>query len=443
MGIEGSTKTLSLYLKLVALVGLALFGFGVFNIFFGYAEAIPIYLGFTLLLFVLNVLRVPLREDIHFAFSEPLYTLLAVIFSPIEQAFPVFLGTLFSELYEDLKTSKRYPWYQRFFNASNVVVSNFFASLFFHAFTKDTVNFSNFFTFLLIFLTITIFEVLNSLLTSIAIALSEKFSVLDITVSVTSIGFILPTLFNFVVSSFLVWSYINNQLIISIVSLVSFILVVTIYRKEAKLMRTKREIVNALLETIGARDEYTKKHSLRVSELAVLVAKEMNLPYQVVKNVEFAGILHDLGKINFPDKAFTQKHIDHEMWNVIRKHPEISKDILEQISDFGNITNYVKLHHERFDGSGYPTKTKGDEIPIEARILAVVDSFDAMTSHRTYRRAFPVEFAIKEIKDYSGIAYDPEVVDAFLKVIERVLEDLRVRLEEEELKYRVSVKRFQ
>ncbi|MCX7831646.1 MAG: HD domain-containing protein [Actinobacteria bacterium] len=342
----------------------------------------------------------------------------------------------------NIKHKKNYPWYQITFNPSNIAFSNFIASLVFHA-LDVYLNVYVWGLFVSIFLAIIAFEFVNSLITSTAIAFLEEFSVIDLTVSTTSLSLVIPTTSNLVVSSILIWSYLNDFHLIAIVSLFSFFLVAGIYQKEGKLIQTRKEIVNALIETVGARDDYTKRHSMRVSELATLVAKEMKLPYRVVMNVEFSGMLHDLGKINFPDKAFTQKHIDHETWERIIKHPEVSKDIMDQLSDFGEVAGLVELHHERYDGSGYPEKMKGEEIPIEARILAVVDSFDAMTSHRTYRRAFPVEFALKEIKDYSGIAYDPNVVDAFLKVIERVLREIEERLEKEELTYRFSLKRYQ
>jgi HD-GYP domain-containing protein (c-di-GMP phosphodiesterase class II) len=169
----------------------------------------------------------------------------------------------------------------------------------------------------------------------------------------------------------------------------------------------------------------------------------MKLPYRAVRNIEIAALLHDLGKINFPDKAFTQKHIDYETWKIIKKHPEVSESIMNHLSDFRDITQYVSLHHERYDGSGYPNKLSLDDIPVAARILAVVDSFDAMTSNRAYRRAFPIEFALKEINDYKGKSYDPEVVDAFMSVISRVIADIEERLRKEDLTQKFAVRRYQ
>lgn len=401
-----------------------------------------IYIFIILASFIFNNIGTTLPSHVYFSFSEPIYMFAAVVLNPFEQLLPVFLGCLLTEVVYNAKYKKNYPWYQITFNPSNIALSNLVASSVFHV-LDDYLNIFKWGLFVSIFFAIIAFELINSLITSTAVALHEEFSVIDLAVTNTSLSLVLPTTANLVVSSILIWSYLNYFHFITFVSLLSFFLVAGIYQREGKLIQTRREIVKALLETVGARDVYTKKHSIRVSELATLVAKEMKLPYRIVRNVEFSGILHDLGKINFPDKAFSQKHIDHEIWERIIKHPKVSKEIMKQLSDFGEVARLIELHHERYDGSGYPEKLRGDQIPIEARILAVVDSFDAMTSHRTYRRAFPIEFALKEIKDYSGVAYDPNVVEAFVKVIERILKEVEERIEKEELTYRFSLRRYQ
>lgn len=437
-----NNRSLKSYLAVASLAGVSLFGFGMFAINMQHAEALLLYLFVAASLATLNNVSFKIHDKICFLLSEPIYTFAAVLLNPLEQAVPVFIGSLIAELYYYKKNKKNFSWFQLLFNPSNFVISNFFASLFFHS-TSSLTEFNTVLFFVKVFAVIIIFQLVNSFLVSLAISLEEKFSATDIMTSVYFTTFLVPSIFNFLVSGLLFWSFLNNQILVMALAIIAYMLVGLTYQKEGRLQSSKTEIVNALLQTLGARDYYTKKHSLRVAELSALVAKEMKLPYKVVKNVEFAALLHDLGKINFPDKAFTQKHLDRETWKTIINHPEVSSDILKQLSEFEEISRLVHLHHERFDGSGYPEKLAGEEIPIEARIIAVVDSFDAMTSHRTYRRAFPVEYAIKEISDYSGVAYDPKVVEAFIKVLNRVLKDVEERLKEEELKYKVSISRRQ
>lgn len=430
-------KVATHYLKFLTFSGLVLFLIGALSFAARGADHFLISLFIIIALSIANNLGTYLDIDkkIYFSFSEPIIIFSAVILDPMEQIFPVFLGSAIAEVIFIKKHKKIYPFHRLFFNPSNITISNLIASYAYHS-LSSLLEIPNTLELLIcIFLAIVVFEFLNSLITSIAVAFDEEFKIFDLAFSVTSLSIFLPTIANLFVSSLLIWSYLNNYILVSSLSLFSLLLVAFIYQQEGKFLQTKKEVISALVETIGARDEYTKKHSLRVSELAVLVAKEMKLPYRVVRNVEFAALLHDLGKINFPDKAFTQKHIEPETWERITKHPEISKHIIVNLSNFEEIALLAELHHERFDGSGYPRKLHNQEIPIEARILAVVDSFDAMTSHRTYRRAFPVEFALKEIEDYKGVAYDPEVVDSFMVVINKVLKELEEKEKEKEYTY--------
>jgi len=435
-------RSLENFLKVFGTLGLLLACIGALVLFKTGTGAFYLYLYLVVAIAIFNNLGVKLEENIYFLFSEPLYLFAIVLFSPLEQFPIIFLGSLLGEAIFALREKKRYRWEVLFFNPSNFASSTMVASAVFHLFSKTT-DLTNPFFYIFLLLSMLVFEVINSFITSIPVALKEDLHSLDLMTSVTSLNFIVPTIFNLAISSLLIWSFLNSMPLVTLISLISLFFVAIIFEKESRIIQTKKEIVLALLETLGARDTYTRQHSLRVSELAVLVAKELKLSYKVVKNVEFAGLLHDLGKINFPDLAFTQKHLNRKTWDIIRRHPEISRNIMDKLSDFNEIAYLVELHHERHDGSGYPRKLKAEEVPIEARILAVVDSFDAMTSHRTYRRAFPVEYALKEIQDYRGLAYDPEVVDKFMVVIDRVIKELEERLKNEELVYKFSVKRYQ
>ncbi|WP_010247272.1 bifunctional diguanylate cyclase/phosphohydrolase [Acetivibrio cellulolyticus] len=169
-----------------------------------------------------------------------------------------------------------------------------------------------------------------------------------------------------------------------------------------------------LLSTISAKDKYTHAHSERVSSYAVLIGKAMNLSLNEISVLEYAGLLHDIGKIEIP-KTLLNKHgnltVDEQV--IIRQHPIYSENILEPLEDIDNLIDYVRHHHERFDGLGYPDGLTGTEISLGARILCVADSFDAMISERPYSRSKTTEEALSELRKYSGTQFDPEIVDIF------------------------------
>ena len=179
------------------------------------------------------------------------------------------------------------------------------------------------------------------------------------------------------------------------------------------------ESIEALRFTVEAKDRYTKGHSDRVSEYSVLIGKEIGLPNEELKKLRIGGLFHDIGKIGVPDTILlkTEKLTDEE-YSEIKNHPLIGKHILSSASIFSDIIPIVYHHHEKYDGTGYPGKLKGEDIPVLARITAIADTFDAMTSKRSYRNALSVDVAKEEIKRCSGTQFDPKLVDAFLNLFE-------------------------
>ena len=173
----------------------------------------------------------------------------------------------------------------------------------------------------------------------------------------------------------------------------------------------------ALAETLDVRDAGTAKHSQMVGRLAELTARELGLPLETVERVRLAGILHDVGKVGVPDSVLKKPGpLTEDEWTLMRKHPEIAARILEG-ADMDDIREWVLAHQERPDGEGYPRGLKGDEIPVEARILAVADAYEAMVSERVYRPALTQEAAQLELLQCSGSQFDPVVVRAFLKLL--------------------------
>jgi len=175
------------------------------------------------------------------------------------------------------------------------------------------------------------------------------------------------------------------------------------------------EMVMALSSALDARDKYTAGHSKRVMEYAVGIAKHLELPKKDIDRLKISALLHDIGKVGIPDAVLhKESKISDKEFAIIKKHPGIGANILETIGAFKDLVPIVYHHHERFDGMGYPQGIYGEQIPLYARIIAVADSFDAMTSTRPYRKALPIETALLEIELNGGKQFDPSISDVFL-----------------------------
>ncbi len=173
-----------------------------------------------------------------------------------------------------------------------------------------------------------------------------------------------------------------------------------------------------LLSTINAKDKYTFGHCERVSSYAVMVGEEMGMDTKEIQTLLHAGLLHDIGKIELPKSVLNKTAcLSEDEIKFVSQHPIHSAHILEPLSTTGNLIDYVIHHHERFDGNGYPDGLKGEEISIGARILCVVDCFDAMVSERPYRRSMTIEEAVLELKRCSGSQFDPEIVQIFVNAM--------------------------
>ena len=178
------------------------------------------------------------------------------------------------------------------------------------------------------------------------------------------------------------------------------------------------ETINSISEAIETRDAYTRTHGDRLIDYGVVVAKELGLSDNEIKNIRYAAAMHDVGKIGIKDSILNkQGKLTDEEYEEIKKHPEIGYTMLKKIKFLSHIANDVLHHQERYDGKGYPSGLSGENIPIASRIIAVIDTFDAMTTDRPYRKALPTEAALEELKKNSGTQFDPKVVEAFLKVV--------------------------
>ena len=193
-----------------------------------------------------------------------------------------------------------------------------------------------------------------------------------------------------------------------------------------KLEQAYLDSVETLRYTVEAKDPYTRGHSDRVSEFSVLIGKKLGLPEEQLKILRIGGLFHDIGKIGIPDNILQKESkLTDDEYSEIKNHPSIGVHILGSAEIFKDIIPIVKHHHERYDGRGYPSGLKGEEIPYIARIAAVADTFDAMTSKRSYRDALDLQVVKDEIKRCEGTQFDPEIAEVFLEILNNEYESIK------------------
>lgn len=211
-------------------------------------------------------------------------------------------------------------------------------------------------------------------------------------------------------------------------SLLFLVLYGIVAKASEKLERQSSELkdlvvgfTSSMAHALEAKSPWSRGHSERVGMYCERIAIKMGLPRSEIKNLKLAGLLHDIGKIGMHDHLLEKpEKLTIEEFNLIKKHPELGAKILSEIKHLQDIIPAIEHHHERFDGGGYPHGIGGKDIPLGARILHVADSFEAITDDRPYRRARDYETAVREIIRNSGTQFDPEVVRAFLEVLDEL-----------------------
>jgi len=175
--------------------------------------------------------------------------------------------------------------------------------------------------------------------------------------------------------------------------------------------------IQVMISAVEARDPYTAGHQRRVADLARAIATEMGLPQDTIEGIRMAGSIHDIGKLSIPAEILSKPtKLSENEFSLIKEHARKGYEMLKDVESPWPLAEIVYQHHERMDGSGYPRNLKGDEILMEARIMAVADVVEAMASHRPYRPALGIDAALKEIEDNRGILYDADVVDVCLGI---------------------------
>ncbi|WP_394236439.1 HD-GYP domain-containing protein [Niallia oryzisoli] len=195
--------------------------------------------------------------------------------------------------------------------------------------------------------------------------------------------------------------------------------IMTLIEKYLNEKRNTFDLITSLAKSLDSRDEYTAFHSQNVANYARKIAEEMKLSPRICENIYMGGLLHDIGKIGIAEVLLNKPAtLSEQEYKLIKQHPEIGYNMVKHIKRFKStgILHMILHHHERYDGKGYPNGLKGDDIPLEARIMAVADAFDAMTSKRVYRNQLVWEDVFTELNQNKGSQFDPLVVNAFYNV---------------------------
>jgi putative nucleotidyltransferase with HDIG domain len=191
----------------------------------------------------------------------------------------------------------------------------------------------------------------------------------------------------------------------------------SLQRQMRKGRRTFLSAIDSLVRTLEAKDPYTKNHSVEVRRHALNLAKALGWDRRARRQLSLAAKLHDIGKVGIPEVILNKPgRLDREEYKQVQEHPVIGERILKSVIRNREILQAVRGHHERFDGSGYPDGLKGPHIPLFARLISIVDCYDALTSCRSYREAMSVTQALDVIRSSTGTCFDPELADAFLKI---------------------------
>jgi HD-GYP domain-containing protein (c-di-GMP phosphodiesterase class II) len=185
------------------------------------------------------------------------------------------------------------------------------------------------------------------------------------------------------------------------------------------LERTFVSTVASLANALEANDEYTSSHARWITDMSLLVGRELRLDRDAMKRLEFGALFHDIGKIGIPSEILQKPGpLTDEEFEIVKQHPELGEKILAPIDRLADVRPIVRACHERWDGRGYPDGKSAHEIPVEARIVLVCDAFHAMTTDRPYRERLPVDEAVRRLRESSGSQFDPSVVDAFGRLFE-------------------------
>jgi HD-GYP domain-containing protein (c-di-GMP phosphodiesterase class II) len=194
---------------------------------------------------------------------------------------------------------------------------------------------------------------------------------------------------------------------------------------EGQIRDLRSALVCSFNQLLDLRDLNTGVHSTRLAEWGMRVARDLGVPEKHMPDLEMGALLHDIGKIGVPDQILNKpSRLTDGEYEIVKRHPEFGWTVIRNLPGMEQTSLYVLHHHENFDGTGYPARLKGSETPIGARIVSVIDAFDAMVSSRPYRAGLPPQEAIKRLHQASGKQFDPDVVNSFVRFAQTELRDV-------------------
>ncbi len=389
---------------------------GTVIIFFSIMEVVAAFtfsiIFFVILVFFSEELSVPLpREGSGYvSVSYALDLASIIIFGPLIGAFIASLGTVSTKQW-------KLPWYVIAFNFFQIAVVAFLAGITFEA-TGGTFGYIYIPDEIIpLICASAIYFLLNTILVTLAIAFNNDQSIWD----VWSVNF------RWAVPNYVTLAPLGILIVfvyqeIGILGLILLFLPLLVARQSFSMYMKMREAylstIKTLSQTLEAKDQYTSGHSIRVAELAKEMGKNLNLRADKLETIEYIAILHDIGKIGVPEQILNKPaSLNTQEFEKIKDHPVLGQKIIEDVEFLSAYSSVIRHHHERYDGRGYPDGLKGEEIPMEARIIAVADTFDAMTTKRSYREAIDKIATLREIELQKSKQFDPQVVEALKKVL--------------------------
>lgn len=311
------------------------------------------------------------------------------------------------------------------FNGSQFIICIFLASLLIEPWFGREISFNS---FLLanVFLMSFVYFLVNTLLVTMVISLHQNMNPLG--VWVTNFKLLTP---HYLILAPLGLGIAIIYYHIGVLGVVLFFLPLLLARYSFKLYMDVREnylnTMGTLIKTVEAKDTYTKGHSERVAYYSTEIGKKIGLGDVVLEQLYYLALLHDVGKVALSDTILNKNgKLSDDEFDDVKQHSRIGAEIVKDIKLLKDEDNVILHHHERWGGGGYPTGKKGEEIPLLSRIIAVADSFDAMTSDRAYRDALTVENAVREIIRCSGSQFDPKVVDAFIECLPDIMPEVNL-----------------
>jgi len=409
--LPSSRKGLRVYMIVISCVGLALLVYWTSSISLK-GEVLRGFLFWAVLSVIIESMPVYLSQREIVTLGFPITYASLLIYGPGISSWVAICGATIG-----VGRSKRLTKGKILFNSAQLTLSISIAWIIYQKLGGTLITSNSTGSFFSLVPSVGAYFLVNTLLVSAAIALYQKTPILK--VELFSFKWGIPNYLAQAPIAFLMAAvYRQISWWASLFLLFPLFIAHYVYRLYANLRKQHLDTIQALATAIEARDSYTEDHSRRMAEYAFLVAKQLGLSTNEAETIQYAAILHDIGKIGIDDKILNKPGpLTEEEWAKMKKHVIIGTDILTRIDSFREASRIVYYHHERYNGQGYPEKLKGEEIPIGARILSVIDAYDAITSERPYRPARSAQEAMEEIKKNAGTQFDEKVVKAFLKVL--------------------------